>query len=201
MSNAPESGRPLWWFLALPFGIFCLYNVLGALLYALAVLGSHLAHEEEPQILACASAAEARAAGVLLDTVLVTPRSVRYGAYSIEITEGWLEELRETQRPAWYARRTVRPAGLVCLRVGYRVRRHGPPPAKPWDVPLLHYEQDYGDTPIDQETPVVVVAPRLRPDYYHLPLPVRFSIDDGPGGLPARAFVACPARQCPPRAQ
>ncbi|GAB3829941.1 hypothetical protein [Hymenobacter jeollabukensis] len=200
MSNAPESSRPLWWFLALPFGIFCLYNVLGGLLYALAVMGSHLTHEEGPQILSCASAAEARAAGVLLDTVLVTPRRIRYGAYTIEFTEGWLEELRETQRPAWYARPTVRPAGLVRLHIGYRVRRHDSA-APTADAPYLHYEQEYGGTPIDQETPIEVVAPRLRPDYYHLPLPVRFSLDDGPGGLPARALVACPARQCPPRAR
>ncbi|MCC3156570.1 hypothetical protein LJ737_04930 [Hymenobacter sp. 15J16-1T3B] len=196
MSQRPTSSRPLWFWLALPFGIYALFNVLGGLLYALAVMGEHISRAGEREILACTSAAEARAAGVLLDTVLVTPRRAQYGRYTIEFTEGWLEELRETERPVWYAARTTRRADRVRLRVHYRVRRQGPPPAEPWDVPLLRYGQDYGATPIDQEVPVEVDAPRLRPDYYQLPLPLELRIDDGPGGLPDQVFVACPAQQC-----
>ena len=88
----------------LPILLFLfLWLLSGGAYVAVVVADNYMSNQERY----CRAAAEARAAGVLLDTVVVEPRLVRYGGYEVEFGSCWAEQLRESQRPAWYARRRI----------------------------------------------------------------------------------------------
>ena len=186
--------RSPWTLLAGLLGGFGAVYALLTAWYVLGVMAAHHTDATDRTLLGCDSPAEARAAGTLLDTALVTPRTVRYGAYTLTFTAGWVEQLRTSHRPAWYARPVIRPSSEVWLRLRYRVRRHGPPPTSTLDVPYLA-SCCTGGVPIDQREFIDIAAERLRPDYYHLPDSLKLALVDGAGNRPPQVFRVVLPRQ------
>jgi hypothetical protein len=193
MKASPPSLK--FWLLlgSFPFAVYALFSVLIWGAYVLAVMGEH--HMRD-QTVSADSPAEARAAGVFVDTVLVEPRVVQYGDYTLEFNNCWVTQLRESRRPAWYARRTVHPTNEVSIGLNYRVRYHGSQPQNPDDAPLLRCDQGYGGYYVT-EAGTLWVRGEVLPPYgtYLLELPLQLTLDDGPGGLPTQQFIAYPAKQ------
>ncbi|GAA4356994.1 hypothetical protein GCM10023185_21440 [Hymenobacter saemangeumensis] len=111
-------------YLALPFALYLLFNILGGALYALAVMGEH---HMRNRTLYSASLAEARHTGGFADTVLVTPRRLQLGDYEVQFDDCWLEQLRSSHRPAWYRPRVERLNNRAAIYLHYRVSYQGRP--------------------------------------------------------------------------
>ncbi len=130
-------------FLLLPLGIFVLGSMATGGWYVAAVMADN--HMSDHTVY-CESSAEARAAGLYFDTVLVEPRTVRYGPYNVEFSDCTVAQNRTSHRPSWNARRVEekQPNAYVSLR--YRVRYTGKSRPEPFsgDAPLLECGQTPG---------------------------------------------------------
>ena len=103
-------------------------------------VGVVTAHIMDDNTVYCESAAEARAAGLYFDTVLVEPRTVRYGPYTVDFANCTLCQTRHSHRPYFGARRVEKqnPEAWVTLR--WRASYEGlnpPEDGLPGGLPIL----------------------------------------------------------------
>ena len=172
-----RSSRFFWLLLAFPVFLYGLVSILGGLAYAVAVMGdAHMA--ARPQ--RCATPAAARAAGTFLDTVLVTPRTFRHGRYTVVFDTCWVEQRRESRRPAWYAARTLHRLPQAEVQLRYHVEYPGHWGQNPDEWPELTSDYNAGSTYLDSVGTYALHLDLLPDDYYGAPLPIQLSLRNGP---------------------
>lgn len=196
MSPKPGSRSRLWLYIALPFGLYVLFNVVVGGAYVLAVMS---ANYMEDRTLYNDSPAEARADRAFIDTVVVEPRVVRYGDYEVTFENCWLEQLRTSHRPAWDARRIVTDQPRAVFNLNYRTTYKGQPLAEKAylaDAPTLTCAQGTSGQDIGQNPQgnIAVFADVLADSGLDIELPLHLTLEGGPIRLPERRFVAYPAR-------
>lgn len=181
-------------YVALPFLLYGLFNVVVGGAYVLAVVGGHYIDDTT---LYASSPKEARAAGVYLDTVIVAPRVVRYGDYKVIFDNCWLQQLRTSHRPAWYAARVESKQPRALFILNYRTTYRGKPLGNSIDTPILTCEEGgTGGHYIGQEANqhLEIYADLLPVRGLMINLPLRLSLDDLSDRLPARTWLAYPVR-------
>ena len=136
--NGPRN--PLLVFLSLVMGIYVFVNVVFAGWY---IIGSMTDDYINDHTVSCESAAEARAAGLYSDTLLVEPRVIRYGPYTVEFFNCFIAQTRRSHRPSWNARRVEEKQPNAWGNLQYRVRYEGVNPPEPYatGAPLLQCHQ------------------------------------------------------------
>ena len=182
-------------YVALPFLLYGLFSLIVGGAYVLAVVGGHY---RDDTTLYASSPDDARGAGVYLDTVIVEPRVVRYGDYEVTFANCWLQQLRTSHRPAWYAPREESKQPRALFILNFRTTYRGKPlvDSEPSDnVPVLRCEEGGGGTYIGQEANqhIEVYADLLPVWGLAIDLPLRLNLFDGSARLPARTWVAHPA--------
>lgn len=186
------SARPLWQQAVLVLAL--VYGVTEALALVYFVLAVVAEAHMRPWPLPCATPAEARAAGSFLDTVLVRPRTARYGPYTLVFDTCWVEQQRESRRRAWYAPRTAHPLPQAELRLRYHVEYPGRWSRALTEPPLLSSPSNYGSHLLDSAG-LYTLPLKLRPDYsYGDSLPLQISLDAELWGPSVACFTARPAQ-------
>lgn len=188
----PASRSRLWLFLALPFAIYLLFNVAGGGIYVAAVMSDNYLSD---QTLYCESPAEARAAGVFVDTVLVEPRVVRYGPYTITFENCWVGQLRSGHRENWYSRRVVTKQPRATVNLYFQATRNNQPITDPDNSPILTCEQGGGGIYLGQEPrqQLSVYADLLPDGSLNVELPLALTLNYGLKKVPQVRFIAYPA--------
>lgn len=191
MLTSPRAWRRLLLFIAFPFGLYGLFSLLAGGAYAVAVVGGNYF---EDQTVYGANAAEARATGTWLATVLVVPNQVRYGQWEISFDQCWLEQLRTSHRPAWYKPRTLRWLPRATLNLRYHTRYLGPGKPVASDSPVMSCGQDGGGQYLvpDAEQSRTVYADILPDSTLALALPLDLRLTGGPD-RPVYHFQVYPA--------
>ena len=193
VTQPPKAWNRTLIFIALPFLLYGLFSVVMGGAYVLAVVGGGYLDDTT---LYASSPAEARAADVYLDTVVVEPRVVRYGDYAVTFKTCWLQQLRTSHRPAWYAQRVESTQPRVLFILNYRATYRGRPVVDSENAPILSYVNGGGGNNISQEAEQhLAIYADLGPDTsLSEELPLRLALDDGPGQLPTRMLTAYPLR-------
>ena len=188
----PTSRSRLWLFLALPFALYVLFNVVGGGIYAIAVMS---AHHLSDQTLYCESPDEARAARVFIDTVLVEPRVVRYGPYTVTFENCWVGQLRNSHRENWYSRRVVTKQPRATVNLTLWATHNNQPIKDTNDSPILSCEQSNGGIYLGQQPRQQLTAyADLLPDgSLNVELPLALALDYGLKKAPQVRFIAYPA--------
>ncbi len=164
--------------------------------YVLAVVSGYY---KDDTTLYASSPDDARGAGVYLDTVIVEPRVVRYGDYEVTFANCWLQQLRTSRRPAWYASREESKQPRALFILNFRTAYRGKPLVdneNSKNNPVLMCEGGDGGHYIGQEANqhVEICADLLPVRGLAIDLPLRLTLLDGSAQLPARTWVAYPAR-------
>ena len=180
MFISPRSRPTLLLFIALPFGLYALFNFLMGGTYVLAIVGSNYM---EDKTVYCRSAAEARATSAWVDTVLIVPSQIHYGHWEITFDQCWLEQLRESHRSAWYKPRTLRWEARSVFHLGYHARYFGPGKLPEMQArPLLTSAQGIGGQYLQQgaEQWYTVYADILPDSTLNIVLPLDLRLEDRP---------------------
>lgn len=188
----PTSRSHLWLFLALPFALFVLFNVVGGGIYAIAVMSDNYMGGHT---ISCDSPAEARAAGIFIDTVLVEPRVVQYGAYTVTFENCWVGQLRDGHRENWYSRRVVTKQPRATINLNFRATRNNQPIPDADDSPILSCEQSNDGIYLNQKPrqQLDVYADLLPDGSLNVDFPLALTVDYGLKKAPQVRFIAYPA--------
>lgn len=193
MSTKPATSVRIPLYLALPVALFILYNVVGGGIYAAFVMSDNYMSDHT---IYCNSLAEARAAGVFIDTVIVEPRVVRYGPYTVTFEDCWVEQLRESHRESWYSWRVVTKQPRARVRLNFRATLNNQPITDADDSPILTCEQGGGGIYLGQQPRqnLGVNADMLPDGRLNVELPLTLTLDYGLKKAPQVCFIAYPAR-------
>lgn len=195
MSTKPVASVRIPLYLALPVAIFILYNALGGGIYAAFVMSDNYMSD---RTIYCDSPAEARAAGVFIDTVIVEPRVVRYGPYTVAFEDCWVEQLRESHRESWYSRRVVTKQPRALVNLNFRATLNNQPIADAMNSPILTCEQDGGGISLGQQPHQNLgVYAGMLPDGrldIKLPLALTLNTNNDLKKAPQLCFIAYPAK-------
>ena len=193
MSTKPVTSVRIPLYIALPIVLFILYNVMGGGIYAAYVMSDNYMSD---RTIYCNSPAEARAAGVFVDTVIVTPRKVQYGPYTVTFENCWVEQLRESHRKLWYSRRVVTKQPRALISLSFRATRNNQPITDPDNSPILTCEQGGGGLYLGQQPrqQLNVYADILPDGRLNIELPLSLTLDYGLKKAPQVCFIAYPAK-------
>lgn len=175
--------------LATPFLVYLAFSITTSGAFAVGVMGDgylndHTVYTGNP--------AEARAAGVWLDTALVVPRHVRHTHYDLTFTSGYLYQLRTSHRPGWLQRRTETKVPRVVLTLTYRVRYRGPGQPNEQTGPTLYSPYSGGQClaqAIAQERTLSVYTNLLADGSLDMGLPVALTLEASLQAPPLRLFA------------
>ena len=160
--------------------------------YMLAVMGSNYMDDNT---LYCKSPAEARAAGVFIDTVIVEPRVVRYGPYTVTFENCWVGQLRESHRESWDSRRVVTKKPRATVNLNFRATLDNQLITDAMNSPILSCEQGGGICLGQQpQQGLSVYADMLPDDHLSIELPLTLTLDYGLKKAPQVRFIAYPAK-------
>ncbi|WP_188563127.1 hypothetical protein [Hymenobacter frigidus] len=173
--------------------ILILFNVVGGGISAAAVMSDNYMSDHT---IYCNSPAEARAAGVFIDTVIVEPRVVQYGPYTVAFEDCWVEQLRESRRESWYSRRVVTKQARALVNLNLRATLNNQPIADADDSPILTCEQGGGGIYLGQQPQqyLSVYADMLPDGRLNVELPLALTLDYGLKKAPQVCFIAYPAK-------
>ena len=193
MSTKPVASVRIPFYLAVPVAVFILFNMLGGGIYAAFVMSDNYMSN---RTIYCNSPAEARAAGVFIDSVIVEPRVVRYGPYKVTFENCWVEQRRESHRESWYSRRVVTKQPRATINLNFRATLNNQLITDADDSPILSCEQGYHGVFLGQETQqqYIVYADILPDGRLNIELPLALTLDYGLKKAPKVCFVAYPAK-------
>ena len=193
MPTNSSSWSRLWLLLILPFGLYALFSVVMGGAYVLAVMGGNYMDDHT---LYCNSPAEARAAGVFIDTVIIEPRVVRYGPYTVTFENCWVGQTRESHRESWYSRRVVTKKPRATVDLNFRATLKNQPITNAMDSPILSCEQGGGGISLGQQPRqhLSVYADMLPDGRLNIELPLALTLDYGLKKAPHVHFIAYPSR-------
>lgn len=193
MPTNSNSRSRLWLLAILPFGLYALFSVVMGGAYVLAVMGSNYMDDHT---IYCDSPAEARAAGVFIDTVIVEPRVVRYGPYTVTFENCWVGQLRESHRESWDSRRVVTKKPRATVSLNFRATLNNQLITDAMDSPILTCEQVGGGISLGQQPrqELNVYADMLPDGRLSIELPLTLTLDYGLKKAPQVRFIAYPAK-------
>ena len=192
MPTNSNSRSRLWLLVILPFGLYALFSVVMSGTYMLAVMGSNYMDD---RTIYCDSPAEARAAGVFIDTVIVEPRVVRYGPYTVTFENCWVGQLRESHRESWDSWRVVTKKPRATINLNFRATLNNQLITDAMNSPILSCEQGGGICLGQQpQQGLSVYADMLPDDHLSIELPLTLTLDYGLKKAPQVRFIAYPAK-------